>query len=217
MSITSIDVRPVEGQLLRIELGNEGHMAHVNEVQIAQVNEVQVAQVEDDFMATSSKILDIIYRYRLTKGPDANDKWSQGTTKFLAVINRFVKTGQTLKMCLPAFPFKSANRTFKVLGTLPDKAEETSLDRLNYLCAEIGEVYKPGAKLLIISDGLVYNGKCSFHLLLEKDCFADPLDLVQTSLPYRTKTFGHMGRNFVPLLRRDVNTLNFLASKTWSL
>ena len=168
MSVTSVDLRPVESQLLRIELGTE----------------VQVAEVEDDFMVTSSKILNIIYRYRLTKGPDANDKWSQGTPKFLAVIYKFVKAGQTLKMCLPAFPFKSANRTFKVLGTLPDKAEETSLDRLNDLCAAIGDVYKPGAKLLIISDGLVYNGECSLYLPLEKNCFADHFVLLRP--PYHT-------------------------------
>jgi pyoverdine/dityrosine biosynthesis protein Dit1 len=62
-------------------------------------------------------------------------------------------------MCLPAFPWKSANQVYKVLGTLPDKAEELALKRLNGICEAIGDVYKPGAELLIISDGLVYNGE----------------------------------------------------------
>jgi pyoverdine/dityrosine biosynthesis protein Dit1 len=61
-------------------------------------------------------------------------------------------------MCLPAFPFKSANKVEKVLGTLPDKAEELALARLNSMCATIGHFYEPGAQLTVISDGLVYNG-----------------------------------------------------------
>ncbi len=64
-------------------------------------------------------------------------------------------------MCLPAFPFKSPNTSTKVLGRLPDKAEEFALAHLNGLCAAIGDVYPPGAKLMIISDGLVYNGTVS--------------------------------------------------------
>lgn len=66
-------------------------------------------------------------------------------------------------MCMPAFPFKSANKNFKVLGALLDRAEEAALARLNTMCAEIGAVYKPGARLLIISDGLVYNGRCGLY------------------------------------------------------
>jgi len=124
--------------------------------------------VEDDFLETSSKILNVIYKYRLTKLPDASDKWAEGTPKFLTVIYKFVKAGDAVSMCLPAFPWKSANKVYKVLGTLPDKAEEISLARLNTMCTEIGEVYKPGAKLLIVSDGLVYNGNspCTIQMLL---------------------------------------------------
>ncbi|KAI9750496.1 MAG: hypothetical protein M4579_006446 [Chaenotheca gracillima] len=110
-----------------------------------------------DSLATSSKILNIIYKYRLTKLADAHDKWIEGTPKFLHTIGHFVKAQKTIRMCLPAFPFKSANHKSKVLGPLPDKAEEIALARLNTMCTEIGLVYKPGAKLLLISDGLVYN------------------------------------------------------------
>ncbi|KAI2601828.1 Pyoverdine/dityrosine biosynthesis protein-domain-containing protein [Hypoxylon sp. NC1633] len=60
-------------------------------------------------------------------------------------------------MCLPAFPFKSPNTSTKVLGRLPDKAEEFALAHLNGLCAAIGDIYAPGARLMIVSDGLVYN------------------------------------------------------------
>lgn len=107
----------------------------------------------------SEKILAIIKEILLTKIPGAHDKWDQGRVTFLRVISRYVERGETVQMCLPAFPWKSANKVEKVLGNLPDKAEELALRRLNSICERIGEIYKPGAELLIISDGLVYNGK----------------------------------------------------------
>ncbi|KEF51095.1 uncharacterized protein A1O9_12818 [Exophiala aquamarina CBS 119918] len=53
---------------------------------------------------------------------------------------------------------RSANKVYKVLGILPDKAEEIALKRLNDMCLRIGTVHAPGARCTIISDGLVYNG-----------------------------------------------------------
>lgn len=107
---------------------------------------------------TSAKILSIIYEYALNKFDDTVDRLSAGIPKFLAVIEQFVMANKQVEMCLPAFPFKSANKVYKVFGILPDKAEELALERLNDMCARIGQVYGPGAKLTIISDGLVYNG-----------------------------------------------------------
>jgi pyoverdine/dityrosine biosynthesis protein Dit1 len=106
----------------------------------------------------SSKILAIIFEYALNKFDDSVERLGLGIPKFLHVIDQFVLADKQLKMCLPAFPFKSANKIYKVLGTLPDKAEELALERLNNMCTRIGEIYEPGAKLTIISDGLVYNG-----------------------------------------------------------
>jgi hypothetical protein len=124
-------------------------------------------QEVDIHTQTSEKILAIFKPYLLTKSVDANDRWELGATKFISVIRNFVSKGQTVQMCLPAFPWKSANKVYKVLGTLPDKAEELALKRLNGICEAIGEVYKPGAELLIISDGLVYNGNTVliYHIL----------------------------------------------------
>ena len=63
-----------------------------------------------------------------------------------------------VEACLPAFPFKSTNKVYKVLGTLPDKAEELALERLNSICVRVKEIYIPGARITIISDGITYNG-----------------------------------------------------------
>lgn len=83
--------------------------------------------------------------------------WKLGI-KFLDQIYARVVQKQTILMCLPAFPFKSPNARSKVLGTEADKEEEVALAHLNGLCAAIAHIYAPGARLMIISDGLVYNG-----------------------------------------------------------
>lgn len=129
--------------------------------------------VEDGSTATSAKILSIIYKYRLTKAADAHDRWVEGTPKFLDIIENFVRQAKSIQMCMPAFPFKSANKVYKVLGTLPDRAEEAALEYMNTMCAEIKAIYSPGAKLLVVSDGLVYNGKCHPIVLTQSSKYAN--------------------------------------------
>lgn len=106
-------------------------------------------------LETSSKILHIIGRYRLKKSAVAPAKAAEG---FLATIYSYVEAGQAVAMCLPAFPFKSPNNSIKTLGRLPDRAEEIALAHLNGICQAIADVYPPGARIIIVSDGLVYNG-----------------------------------------------------------
>ncbi|KAI1671189.1 DIT1, Pyoverdine dityrosine biosynthesis protein [Pyrenophora tritici-repentis] len=113
----------------------------------------------------SSQILDIIFEYALNKFDDSEYRMAAGTAKFLSIIDQFVLAGKRVETCLPAFPFKSANKVYKVLGPLPDKAEELALERLNSMCARIEQIYKPGAKVTIISDGITYN-----DLLSISDC-----------------------------------------------
>lgn len=111
------------------------------------------------FSETSNKILEIIFDYALNKFKDTKQRLEAGRPKFLAIIDRFVAAGIRVEMCLPAFPFKSANKVYKVLGSLPDKAEDIALERLDTMCIRIGEIYAPGARCTIISDGVVYNGQ----------------------------------------------------------
>lgn len=116
------------------------------------------AELDHASLETAAKVLQIIDRYRLRRAANATTKADEGALKFLALIYTHVKAGEVIPMCLPAFPFKSPNSTSKVLGKLPDRAEDLALSHLNGLCASIQRVYAPGAKLTIISDGLVYNG-----------------------------------------------------------
>ena len=120
---------------------------------------VHGSDTDDSSRATSVNILSIIYKYRLTKAADAHDKWIEGTPQFLNIIENFIRKSQPIHMCIPAFPFKSANKVYKVLGALPDGAEEAALEHMNTMCVEISAIYGPGVKLLIVSDGLVYNGE----------------------------------------------------------
>ncbi|KAL7809571.1 Pyoverdine/dityrosine biosynthesis domain-containing protein [Trichoderma gracile] len=115
------------------------------------------AGVDAASLETASKILHIIDRYRLKRPIDAEVKRDEGALKFLALIYSHVKAGDAVPMCLPAFPFKSPNSQSKVLGKLPDRAEELALAHLHGLCLAVQDVYPPGASLTIISDGLVYN------------------------------------------------------------
>ncbi|KAF1919508.1 Pyoverdine/dityrosine biosynthesis protein-domain-containing protein [Ampelomyces quisqualis] len=112
---------------------------------------------DNSHTGVAEKVLEVLGTILLTKLPGAHQKWDQGAPTFIAVIQKFVEKGEPIKMALPAFPWKSANKVEKVLGTLPDKAEEVSLARLNGICESIRKFYRPGAEILIISDGLVYN------------------------------------------------------------
>jgi pyoverdine/dityrosine biosynthesis protein Dit1/AcrR family transcriptional regulator len=71
------------------------------------------------------------------------------------LVRRFASAGLPVHFVLPAFPAKSPNPE-KVLGRLPDMAEELALKFLNSLCREIKTIYPPGAKITICSDGLVF-------------------------------------------------------------
>ncbi|MFC6300962.1 L-tyrosine/L-tryptophan isonitrile synthase family protein [Pseudomonas sp. CCM 7893] len=86
---------------------------------------------------------------------DAQEKLEQIKAIQLPRILSFVNANQPIEFILPAFPAKSPSPK-KVLGCLPDMAEKISLTFLNELCTRITRLYKPGAKLIICSDGRVF-------------------------------------------------------------
>ncbi|GAT27524.1 pyoverdine/dityrosine biosynthesis protein [Aspergillus luchuensis] len=112
---------------------------------------------DDDPLLKAFKVMEVIGRYRSVVPATARDHTSDGNIMFLSKMCNQIRAKQPIQMILPAFPFKSPNRENKVLGNLPDKGEDISLAHLNGLCAAIGDVYEYGAKLTIVSDGLVYN------------------------------------------------------------
>ncbi|KAJ5153223.1 uncharacterized protein N7482_009701 [Penicillium canariense] len=118
---------------------------------------VKSSQYASDVKEISRHILDIFLECALNKFEYTENHLDSSGDDFLSLIGRFVAQGARVQACLPAFPFKSANKVYKVLGSLPDKAEELALDRLNTLCMRIQDIYSPGAEIVVISDGIVYN------------------------------------------------------------
>ncbi|KAM0483900.1 hypothetical protein ACHAP7_003388 [Fusarium lateritium] len=118
-------------QLMDHDLGISPH--NKDSAQATDANQKTLWETDE----TSTKILTIIFDYALNKFDDSKDRLASGTIKFLSVISDFVTVDKPVDMCLPGFPFKSANKVYKVFGFLPDKAEELALQRLNTMCLRI--------------------------------------------------------------------------------
>ncbi|MEV4744716.1 isocyanide synthase family protein [Streptomyces sp. NPDC049555] len=100
-----------------------------------------------------ARILALLLPYHRTAGPAAPDPARH--ERQLQRIRRFTDAGEPVVLTLPGFPCKSPNPA-KVLGRLPDEGERLSLAFLDGLCARIGELYAPGARMVICSDGHIF-------------------------------------------------------------
>lgn len=101
----------------------------------------------------SLAILALVLRH---ENPLSREDSAAANGEHLRRIRAAVAAGQTLELVLPAFPAKSPNRE-KTLSALPDYAEVLGLMRLQKLCDQIGLVYRPGARVVICSDGRVFS------------------------------------------------------------
>jgi pyoverdine/dityrosine biosynthesis protein Dit1/AcrR family transcriptional regulator len=90
-----------------------------------------------------------------TEGGGSRGPCGQCFALHLPQVRRFVTAGAPVHFVLPAFPAKSSSPR-KVLGRLPDKAEELALAFLENVCVQIRELYPPGARITICSDGRVF-------------------------------------------------------------
>lgn len=156
--------------------------------------------------ATVNAILNVLERYRLDSAHETSNRSSEGRNKFIPIIQNKVEAGAPIHMVLPGFPFKSPNSVSKVFGTLPDKAEEFALAHLNALCKSIGDIYKGGAELTIISDGLVYNGMVT--LLVECGNLFAKGEYFQIFWVSRIAMSGRMGKLFERLPRKKASPIS---------
>lgn len=104
-------------------------------------------------------VLEILERFeQFRMDPLPNDVYeSIGKQKLAAKISKFVDIGKPIDFVMLGFPMKSPNSRDKVLGTMPDLAEEMAITRFQHFGDRIAEVYKPGIKMHIVSDGFVFN------------------------------------------------------------
>jgi len=107
----------------------------------------------------SKRVLHQLFRHRRLQaiaGTCASDPCEQCFALHLPKVRRFVRANEPIHFLLPAFPAKSPSHR-KVLGKLPDMAEELALNFLNQINAEIREIYPPGVRITICSDGRVFS------------------------------------------------------------
>ncbi|KAF6841590.1 pyoverdine dityrosine biosynthesis protein [Colletotrichum plurivorum] len=106
-------------------------------------------------VAVTDRIVNLFDSFLRYQGKD--DQWEAcGRAYFFDRVRHFTSQQATIELCLPAFPCKSSN-TNKVLGKAPDRGEQLALERLHSFVESIEDIYMPGAKLWIISDGHVFS------------------------------------------------------------
>ncbi|MCC5651875.1 isocyanide synthase family protein [Nostoc sp. XA013] len=105
------------------------------------------------------QILKCVFRYRRLLSETelcAKAPCPMCLSPHLQKVQFFIKQQKPIHFILPAFPAKSPN-PLKVLGPMPDMGERVALQFLQSLCDRIHEIYAPGAKVTICSDGRVFN------------------------------------------------------------
>lgn len=103
----------------------------------------------------SREILELLLPHRRAAEPDPHLDTTDDFPEQLRQIHEFVRRDEPVIFSLPGFPCKSPNPD-KVFSHLPDHAERLALRFLGALCAQIGKVHAPGAKILICSDGHIF-------------------------------------------------------------
>lgn len=102
------------------------------------------------------KIIGVFEGFRMT--PLVIDQFeSVGKAVLREKLSPFVAANKTIKFSIMGFPMKSPNTRDKVLGTLPDLAEQATLENFAYFGKLIKSVYAPGIEIAVISDGLAFS------------------------------------------------------------
>lgn len=111
----------------------------------------------NEVATTAESILAILFEQRrLLPGADNCEVAAEAEkAPHIAKLVKHVAEEKPITMALPGFPAKSPNRR-KTLGPFPDFGEYHALNTLDNLCSRIREVYPPGAKVTICSDGRVF-------------------------------------------------------------
>jgi L-tyrosine isonitrile synthase len=101
-------------------------------------------------------LMEVMQFRRMAHASCRNSTCSECLAPHLPKVMAAVEQNRPIMFVLPAFPGKSPNPA-KVLGVLPDMAEVHSLTFLQKLCDRIRVHYKPGARILLCSDGRVFS------------------------------------------------------------
>jgi pyoverdine/dityrosine biosynthesis protein Dit1 len=132
---------------------------NASEIKINKYLKLIQPKRDDPNLELGKAVLEKILNYR--RMPDEHKNCEGLNCKFCTTIHltkivSAIREEKPITFILPAFPGKSPN-TEKVLGALPDYAEILSLEFLNGLCRQINNLYSPGAKIILCSDGRVFS------------------------------------------------------------
>ncbi|WP_405021378.1 isocyanide synthase family protein [Kitasatospora sp. NBC_00070] len=114
----------------------------------------QPVSTSRDVRQTCAAVLELLLPHRRSTDTDLPAAVGDFPEQ-LCQIAEFVDQGDPIVFTLPGFPCKSPSPA-KVLGHLPDEGERLSLTFLDDLCRRVGEVYGPGARMAICSDGHIF-------------------------------------------------------------
>lgn len=102
------------------------------------------------------QILNIFEGYRMA--PTTIDQYEQtGKALLASKMQTFVAQNKPIGFAMLGLPFKSTNTRDKVLGKLPDLGEELMVKNFEQFNAAVKAVYAPGIKIIVASDGYVFN------------------------------------------------------------
>jgi pyoverdine/dityrosine biosynthesis protein Dit1 len=124
------------------------------------------AELADEFVDTIANRLDrqetvhdrvfeIMRSKRFRAGTVKQTSFEDNRELFRPIVERHIEAGTPLELVMPSFPFKHRNPV-KVGRRSPDMAEVLCLCRLREAGLALGRVHEPGARFVIVSDGLVY-------------------------------------------------------------
>ncbi|EME45898.1 hypothetical protein DOTSEDRAFT_51518 [Dothistroma septosporum NZE10] len=108
-----------------------------------------------DLDSIEEKVVDLFENSIRNVAPD--DQWpTTGRAFFLRQLKHYTRLNSKIELVLPAFPCKSSNPD-KVGNDLPDRGEMIALTTLHNFVRSVEDIYKPGAQVLIVSDGHVFS------------------------------------------------------------
>src|SRR6478609_1623629 len=104
----------------------------------------------------TQSILNVFEQFRMS--PTPLDQYEQVGKQLLAEkIESFIDSNSEIKFVMLGYPMKSANDRDKVIGKLPDLAEEVSLKHFGEFNRLVKEIHPLGVNVSILSDGYVFN------------------------------------------------------------
>ncbi len=132
-------------------------LSHNNFEKVARIERPSISQSTPITLATA--ILTDIMKFRRTtvsNGSCSSPTCSACLAPHLQAVVTAITERQPITFVIPAFPGKSPNPA-KVLGPLPDLAEQRALQFLNHLCSRVERFYTYGAQVIVCSDGRVFS------------------------------------------------------------